>query len=139
MKFSYSQKLGKYLISEHGIVIDSDEDSQALRQRHNCIEVEESDLEDDQQMQQNFGVNEPTQEYWETVILPILQPPDAETSSETVVAGIVYVKDEDGDPRKLAQAMADALLERGEGENCLPDGNNEDDLELIRSFLEGEA
>lgn len=84
--------------------------------------------------------DEPTQEYWETVIWPILQPPDAETNpSETkVVTGIVYVKDDD--PRKLAQAIADALLATGEAESTASAGKDEDEedpVELIRHFLEG--
>ena len=37
MKFSYSQKLGKYVASELGTIVDSDDDFDALLTRHGVL------------------------------------------------------------------------------------------------------
>lgn len=67
MKFSYSQKLDKYVVTELGKLIDSDEDGIALGIRHGFVsdqaedEEQESlllnaDDEDDAQLLEDFGV-----------------------------------------------------------------------------------
>lgn len=66
MKFSYSQKLDKYVVTELGRLIDSDEDGIALGIRHGFVseysedEEQESFLitvdDDDNALLEDFGV-----------------------------------------------------------------------------------
>ena len=41
MKFSYSQRLGKYVASELGTIVDSDDEFDALLTRHGILEEDE--------------------------------------------------------------------------------------------------
>lgn len=48
MKFSYSQKLNKYVVTELGNLIDSDEDGIALGIRHGFVSIHTEDEEQEE-------------------------------------------------------------------------------------------